>query len=104
MLATKVDDRYSIEQLRTHKAFEFCRNQFASKLDRTLNQSYFSGAPTNQLSGMAANNIIRIDDSEKKKMELMNQFNFVIEELIRFRNVSKFYYSNAEWLMQYFPD
>jgi len=31
MLAYRVDDRYSIAELRTHKAFEFCRNQYASK-------------------------------------------------------------------------
>jgi len=45
MLDIRVDDRYSIADLRHHKAFEFCRNQFASRLDRTLNQSYFGSGP-----------------------------------------------------------
>jgi len=48
MLETRVDDRYSIADLRHHKAFEFCRNQFASRLDRTLNQSYFGCGPQNK--------------------------------------------------------
>jgi len=37
-------------------------------------------------------------------MELMNQCHFIIEDLLKFRNASKFYYSNAYWLMQNCPD
>lgn len=104
MLEKKVQDRLSIAELRSHRAFEFCRNQFASKLDRKLNQSYFTAGMSNQLSSMAANNVQRISPEEQKKMEMMNECNFIIEDLLKFRNASKFYYSNALWLMQNCPD
>jgi len=101
MLANDVDKRYSIADIRMHRAFDFCRNQFASKLDRTIMQSQFG---TNIQSNLNKKEINNYDPEQFKKMELMNMCHFISEDMLKYRNVSKFYFSNAQWLLKNAPD
>ena len=101
MLKHNVDERYGVDELRMHRAFDFCRNQFASKLDRTLLASQFGTGFKSNLNKQQVGNF---DPEQFKKMELMNQCHFISEDLLKYRNVCKFFFSNAEWLLKNAPD
>jgi len=103
MLAAKPEKRFGIAELRMHKVFDFCRNQYASKLDRTLGQSYFN-PQAGLKSTMPQSNIRKIDAAEQRRMDLDNQKSSIIESLMKYRNVSMFYYTNARWLNANYPD
>ena len=103
-LAAKPEARFGIGELRLHRAFEFCRNQYASKLDRTLGKSYFNPQVSGKMSMMPQSNIQRVDVQEQRRMDLENQKCSIIEALMKYRNVSMFYYTNARWLNANYSD
>ena len=98
MLKYDVEQRYSIDELRMHKAFDFCRNQFASRLDRTLFVSLFGIRPESNLIKQHVNKF----DSEN--MEVLNQIHFITKCLCKYRDFCKFYLRITEWLLKNAPD
>lgn len=101
MLKYNPVERYGVDDLRMHRAFDFCRNQFASKLPRSLMDSQFDTRIKNKLNKEQVGNF---DNEQSKKMKLLNQKHFISQRLLNYRNVCKFYYSNADWLFKNTPD
>jgi serine/threonine protein kinase len=93
-LAVKPEERFAIGELRLHKAFDFCRHEYVSELDSKLKKSYF-----HQVSDkIPESNIQSNAAQEQRRLDLENQKSFIIENLMRYWEVSRFYYTNALWL------
>jgi hypothetical protein len=56
------------------------------------------------MSMMPQSNIQRVDVQEQRRMDLENQKCSIIEALMKYRNVSMFYYINARWLNANYSD
>lgn len=92
-LAVKPVERFEIGKLRLHKAFEFCREEYLSELESKLKKSYFP-----QVSyKIPESNIQSNTAQEQRRSDLENQKSFIIENLMRYWEASRFYYSNALW-------
>jgi hypothetical protein len=93
-LAVKPEERFAIGQLRLHKAFDFCREEYVSEFDSKLKNSYFP-----QVSyKISESNIQSNAAKEQRRSDLENQKSFIIKSLIRYWDVSRFYFTNALWL------
>ena len=93
-MAAKPGERFAVGQLRLHKAFDFCREEYVSELDSKLKKSYLAPFSDNVLESY----IPSLDFQEQRKSDLENEKSSIIETLNRYRDISRLYYTNAIWL------